>query len=238
MQVTRTTDAQTLQDALVQLQQCSLLARYGDVFKELCTTLRCQAEALKVDGWQSLSKTYWTQIQAKLVEEQDAYKKLHQGMDTSSDCYTHIAISQACTAVGFHMKDMLAAIHCYALRNEMVHSNLTALIEAGSFFDLAKILHDDLCDVRIIIASEHVFVSDMIVRVIEALVDLWFDRDLKEPENYQLWTATEELRRRRGEFVTADRNNGEITKEIRASITKKVQMRLRKERERETKYTR
>jgi hypothetical protein len=56
-------------------------------------------------------------------------------------CQTTIAVLQACTMVGLNVTDML-------VRNEVVHSNLLSLVKEGSFWALAKRLHDDYCDVR------------------------------------------------------------------------------------------
>lgn len=54
LKVTRSTDAQTLQDKLLKPQQTVFYARYGDLFVVVCRQLKYEAEAKKVEDWQSL----------------------------------------------------------------------------------------------------------------------------------------------------------------------------------------
>lgn len=44
------------EDQLVIPRQTTFYARYGNIFAEMCTKLKTQAEAKKVDGWQMLQK--------------------------------------------------------------------------------------------------------------------------------------------------------------------------------------
>lgn len=62
LKVTRSPDAQTLQDELLNLQRTAFYARYGELFAVVCRQLKHEAEAKKVEGWQSLHYKYWTEI--------------------------------------------------------------------------------------------------------------------------------------------------------------------------------
>lgn len=44
------------EDQFVILRQTTFYARYGNIFAEMCTKLKTQAEAKKLDGWQMLQK--------------------------------------------------------------------------------------------------------------------------------------------------------------------------------------
>lgn len=56
--VTRSSDAQQLQDQLLLLQKTAFYARYGGVFAHVCKQLKARAESRKVDGWEMLQKRY------------------------------------------------------------------------------------------------------------------------------------------------------------------------------------
>lgn len=79
-----------------------------------------EAEACKFAGWQAWQKEYWTEIDRKLVLERPAYDRVLKGANVHIECPTYIAISQACTRVGFDLNNMLTIIHHYAVRNELL----------------------------------------------------------------------------------------------------------------------
>jgi hypothetical protein len=79
LQIARTSDAQMLQEQLLDLQRTAFYARYGDMLAEACRRLRNEAETKKVDGWQALQKDYWTEIDKKLQKEKQAYKQVLKG---------------------------------------------------------------------------------------------------------------------------------------------------------------
>jgi hypothetical protein len=124
-----------LQDELLNLQRTAFDARYGDILADACRKLKSEAEARKVEGWNSLQGKYWTDIEHQLELEKPAYQKVLQGKDLHDQCPTHIAVSQACDRVGFNMRDMLSIIHHYATRNELLHSNMIPLIKKEYYRD-------------------------------------------------------------------------------------------------------
>lgn len=79
LKVTRSPDAQTLQDELLKLQRTAFYARYGDLFAVACRQLKHEAEAKKVEGWQSLHYKYWTEIDQKIQKEKAAFQKVLKG---------------------------------------------------------------------------------------------------------------------------------------------------------------
>jgi hypothetical protein len=137
---------------------------------------------------------------------------------------TRIAASQACTMVGLNFTDMLASIHHYAVRNEVVHSNLLSLVKEGNFSALAKRLHDDYCDVPRLITCINDSTSDLMLTLIEWIINLWFDRNRKEPEKYGLWKSKkvledlyEELNGSRGDVKINKRVSHEISQAVKKS---------------------
>lgn len=60
-----------------------------------------------------------------------AYSQALNGFNSHKGCLSHLAIAQACTRVGFNFEDVLVNIHHYAVRNELLHSNLLSFIKHG-----------------------------------------------------------------------------------------------------------
>jgi len=75
----------------------------------------------------------------------------------------------------------------------VVHSNLLSLVKEGNFSALAKRLHDDYCDVPRPITCINDSTSDLMLTLIESIINLWFDRNRKEPEKYGLWKSKKVL---------------------------------------------
>jgi hypothetical protein len=222
LNVTHTQDAQTLQDEIIGLQRTSFYARYGNYMAHACQELKREAEAKKVTGWQNLQKSYWTDIDKRLINEQDIYERCRQrGENLNGQCPTTVAVSQACNIVGLNLTDMLQNIHYYAVRNEIVHANLLALVKDGEFPTLAKRLYDDYCDVPRFIACFENRTSDMMLTLIESIINLWFDRDLDEPEQYQFWTAKKALKDLYKE-LKGSRDDAKINKQVTKEIVQAV----------------
>lgn len=235
LHATRSADAQTLQDEIVNLQRTSFYARYGDFFAITCRKLKQEAEARKVAGWEALQNGYWTEIDRKLELERPAYERVLKGADAHKECPTYIAVSQACTRVGFDLENMLKIIHHYAVRNELMHANLLPMIKHGQFHDLMKRLHDDFCNIPKIVSAPDDVQIDLMIKLLETMINLWFDRDEEEPDNVQMWVPSEKLKKYHKEFRGPNaRGDAEVNQEMSDGIVQSIRKRCRgsqKERE-------
>lgn len=228
LRVTRTEDAQALQDELVKLQRLAFYARYGDILAMACRQLRSEAEAKKVEGWEILNHSYWTDINQRLITEGPAWDKVMKGEPLHGQCPAHMAISQACMTVGFSDKNMYAIINHYAIRNELLHSNMIPLIKAGLFDDLKKRLHDDFCDVPLVVAPVEGVQSQLMITLLNTMIEHWYGRDPDEPTNYQMWIPSAELFKLRKELKGPNPpNEADLAKQISQTIVKGMKKRLR-----------
>lgn len=227
MIVTRSSDAQQLQDQLLLLQKAAFYARYGDVLAHVCKQLKAQAESRKVDGWEMLQKRYWTDIDANLQEEKPAYNRVLAGELAHNECLTHLAVAQACRHVGLNFNDMIQAIHLYSERNQVVHAGIISLIKDGFYMDLAKRLHDDFCDIPLLISADDANLIELMQHLVETIIDLLFDCDETEPDNYQMWAPTKELKDRHKQLRAGNSAPIAIQKDMNTEITKRVRQRLR-----------
>ena len=192
LKATTTSSAQELQEKLVELLQILFFARYGDMFAEACKLLRTTAEAKKIQGWQSMSKAYWTEICEKLSKEGKFYADLLKTGKGWDMCPIHMTIYETCTIIGFNFNDILAIIKLYARRNELMHSNLQLLIKEGKPWTLAKRLHDDFCDLPNIVPPSQVGELRLMQQLISTVIDLWFTRETNE-DQYERWVPTKRL---------------------------------------------
>jgi hypothetical protein len=124
------------------------------------------------------------------------------------------------------MDDMLGSIRHYAVRNELVHSNLTALIKENRFATLAKRLHDDYCDIPRLISPLEDMPSSLMLHLLEVIIDLWFERDSDYPEEYEAWSPKNTLRQLRDE-LRGSGNEAEVNKKISQEINKGLRKALR-----------
>jgi hypothetical protein len=70
---------------------------------------------------------------------------------------------------------------------------LLSLVKEGDFWALAKRLHDDYCDVPRLTTCINDSTSDLMLTLIESIINIWFDRNRKEPEKYGLWKSKKAL---------------------------------------------
>ena len=222
----RSADAQELQEQLVMLRKAAFYARYGDIFAEVCTKLKRDAEAKKFSGWKIPRNHYWTKIAANLKYEADAYNRVLTGEHVHDQCPTYLAISHASNRVGLNMKDMIQAIGLYSEKNQVDHTNIIPTIKSGHFFDLAKYLYNDTCDIPLLISDDHKL-TELLKHLIESIIDLWFDRDEMDRDNYQMWTPTQELRDHRRQLHKNLLIENTVQETINAEIVKSLKKRLR-----------
>lgn len=132
-----------------------------------------------------LQKHYWTEIDANLKQEADAYGRVLAGEHVHDQCPTYLAVSHACDHVGLNLDDMIQAICLYLERDQVIHTNIIPLIKSGLFFDLAKHLYNDCCDIPLLISDDQK-PTELLKHLIEAIIDLWFVRNETDPDNCQM----------------------------------------------------
>ncbi|MCJ1403702.1 hypothetical protein MMC11_006925 [Xylographa trunciseda] len=123
------------------------------------------------------------------------------------------------------MDDMLAVIHLYATRNEIVHAHLALLIKQGQFDDLKKRLYNDFCDIPRVVPAADASTARILSYLVEDMIDRWFVRDKDFPDNVQMWRTADGLlddykRFNRG-GVVADIYK-EMSKQMVSDVTRKL----------------
>jgi hypothetical protein len=62
MELSKTKNAQELQDEILSLMKTSFYAKYGDYFAQVCNDLKTTAREQNVKGWKSLHGKYWSNM--------------------------------------------------------------------------------------------------------------------------------------------------------------------------------
>lgn len=122
------------------------------------------------------------------------------------------------------MDDTILVIHHYAVRNEILHSNLVPMIKNGRYHDLKRRLYSDFCDVPLIISVGEKIQLGLMLKLIETMIQLWFDRDSENFDNIQMWTPSAELKKFHRE-LKGPQSEGELNKKMSDAIMTSFQKR-------------
>lgn len=230
MRVTRTNKAQELKDHILELQRTTFYARYGDYFADLCNNLKVVAEAKKLAGWQTLSKSYWTDIARRVEIELPIYKKFLDGESgLQSQMPTTHAIQVASYSLGLDPSNTLHIVKQYSNRNELVHANLLPMIKGGKFQDLARRLHTDRMDLILLLPAAEKADRIIFEKLLDSIIDLWFIKNEKDSSNYQMWKPTKQLEDKYDELnASTGASETLINKKIAEDITQAVKINLQK----------
>lgn len=81
-----------------------------------------------------------------------------------------------------------------SVRNELLHVNLLSMIKQGHFHNLTKSLHDDFCNIPKVVWALEDNQLDIMMKLLEMMLNLWFDCDEDNPGNMQMWIPSEQLK--------------------------------------------
>lgn len=188
-----------------------------------CKELFKDVEAKKIEGWKSMQRSYWTNIGTKIQEEKPWYELMLKGGKFPKKCQNSLNVAGTCQRVGFEVTDMLGAIHLYAARDELPEANLPVMVREGLYMDLKKRLHDDFCYIPLVVpVTEHILL-ELILKVLGAIINLWFDQDLEDPDNYQMWTQSANLKNLWKEILGTNAcKESDVKRRISATIVESI----------------
>ena len=146
---------QNLQDTLLRLKKFELLARYADYCQRMCTKIGNLARKHGTNGWQHLSSSHtWLQI-SKCLKEEEGHWEEHGTSKGFDMVETTSTLWGVCNKAGMNFQCAVLAIHMYATRNQLMHSNTVSLVADGNWAALAKRLHDDLIELPCVLPIEY-----------------------------------------------------------------------------------
>lgn len=96
---------------------------------------------------------------------------------------------------------MLAAIHLYAAQDELPESNPLVMVQKGRYIDSKKTLYDDFCSIPLAVPATGLIQLELMLKVLGTIINLWFDQDTRDSDNYRMWTQSANLKDLRKELV-------------------------------------
>jgi len=188
---------------LSELHQYQFAARYGDYVGKICAELKLKAKEHSTKHFEAITGwgVYWTDIARQLAREDSKWRRFIIGDKTVTEdmVKTRLAVYDACTYIGLNFDDTVQVIN-NGERNNLVHSSVLQMAERGLWNDLRTSLHHDLRDLPLVIPPEDKASIPVLVHVINAIVDTYFDRNEDRPDDYNYWQLKPETLRRASEI--------------------------------------
>ena len=142
----RSQDQKELEKKFLRLKKLEYYLRYGDYLAQDCKALKDASKELNSKELQD----YWTNVNAKMKEERTLYNK--HGSNTRPEVVSTLtAIWEAANAIRIDKDRAQWVIGRYAERNEMAHSTVLELLQAGYWTELALILYHDRKDLPLVV---------------------------------------------------------------------------------------
>jgi len=137
---------------------------------------------------------------------------------TEDTVKTRLAVYDACTYIGLSFDDTVQVINMYAERNNLVHLSVMQMAERGLWNDLRASLRHDLRDLPPVIPPEGKVSMPILVHVINAIVDTYFNRNEDRPDDYNYWQLNSETVRRASEMKASAEVQAKRAKMEKAQI--------------------
>ncbi|KAB5546894.1 hypothetical protein GE09DRAFT_1190797 [Coniochaeta sp. 2T2.1] len=178
-------------EGLSELRRYEFAARYGEDFENLCDDLQKTAVELQtvyyhaIPGWHMR----WTIIAASLARDIPQWQR-YAALDKSvrhEEVATHLAIAEACRAMGTNFESMLALVAMYPDRNSIIHISTMELIEQGRWDDLKHNLVRDLLDIDLVTPRNLRHTIPILQAVINAIIDRYWIRHPSNPRDQNVW---------------------------------------------------
>jgi hypothetical protein len=142
------------------------------------------------------------------------------------------AIQVSCINLSLHPEDSLEIIKQYSTRNETMHASFIPLVKKGLFTDVAQRLWLDRCDIPLFISPSETGEQKILERLLDSMIDLWFNRDGVDISIYQMWLPTMALKEKwkqlNGNGPVPQKSEAVINGEIAKEITKSYKANLKR----------
>jgi hypothetical protein len=168
-------EQQTLQAQTIELQRWILNSRYEGT----------------PEHWSNIDGDYWEDI----YEEVSHALGLAEDADEDViDAYQTITnLSNTCGRIGLRLKELIENMEEYHDRTANKINLLRRLKADGTYGKLAWKLYEDYRSVPLVTSLGDEDLMNLVQSNIRAVMNLWFERDPKDPDDWEKWTPTMEL---------------------------------------------
>jgi hypothetical protein len=186
----RSQDQKELERKLLSLKKLEYYLRYGDYLAQECKALKDASKELN----SKVLQDYWTNVNARMKEERTLFKK-HGDKTRPQDISTLTAIWEAANAIRIDRDRAQWVIGRHAERNEMAHSSVLELLQAGHWTELALILYHDRKDLPLVVPPEMNKDIERMTELIDNLRDKYYIIERGDEDEPDTWRPTEEAAR-------------------------------------------
>ncbi|KAK5233975.1 hypothetical protein LTR47_005093 [Exophiala xenobiotica] len=220
-----------LLDRLCLLRRYEFAARYGDYMKEVCEKLKVSSRELKKEYFEELNgwNKKWTDIKDALNREHHAYRRF-QNRDpavTDEEIKTTIAVERTCAASGQNVESVLQSISMYADRKSLVHMSTLHMIENGMWHKLRECLCRDLKDLPKVTPANFRHTIPITSNIINGVIDTYFKRNEKEPDNMNYWDAKAEAYERAAQLKEVKKHKMALVAAERSKVAELAEKRFK-----------
>lgn len=68
------------------------------------------------------------------------------------------------------------------------------MVQKGRYIDSKKTLYDDFCSIPLAVPATKLVQLELMLKLLGAIINLWFDQDTRDSDNYRMWTQSENLK--------------------------------------------
>lgn len=202
---------------------------YPDYFARASVELAATEKENELVAYSSLNHRYWIKIAENIQEEKPTWVKFMKGDKSLEDgklVLTHLCVSHALQCTTFDMDENLELIKQYGERNKMLLARLMDYISAGKLLDLRQKLSNDLCYIQAVIPQTEKFTQNLLDTLINSIIDRWFTRNDKDPNEFQLWESKPELLDLDKKASTSQNDPADLEEELGTHVIAALQKRV------------
>jgi hypothetical protein len=187
-----------LREEIFKLHKALYFVRYNIILTYVAFKLGYKDIPDKTNQWATqtmVRENFWKDISGKLKVEEKTRMKLPCAK-LSDESSTHMALIQARSAAGVvdDNIDMNAIIRHFGEPLHLPNDDIVEMIRQREYEHLAEILHTDLCNIPAVFSDSEMAQAGLLLKVIGAMIELWWVRDSSKPDDYKTWRKTDKLK--------------------------------------------
>lgn len=140
---------------------------------------------------------------------------------STSGLQSYFLLVNAAATMGIDFHYLLMSISAYATQNYFMYSTVNKFIQAGKFYDLAKVLHKDKQNLPLLILYERLEKKVAFLQIIMTIKEEFFNVNKDFPDNHQLWNHTCKSKNFMSNQALALKRNDELVAKAALYVAKK-----------------
>jgi hypothetical protein len=140
------------------------------------------------EHWSNIGGEYWEYIYREVSRALGLAEDADEDVTDSHQTMTNL--SNTCQRIGLRLRELLENVEEYHNRTANKYNLLCRLRDEEKYDMLAWKLYGDYRSVPLITSLGDEDLMSPLQRNIRAVIDFWFERDPKDPDDWEKWTPT------------------------------------------------